>query len=294
MIVNNIAHQVMIEDSKFHGLPIMCSAKSPCYVEIIEKAYRELTLLSARYGEILVVRLDFKLSDYGYASKVDISKFRKSFIRKLETRFGSKVGYQWIREYGKSNTRNPTHWHWWVAVKASKVNKPNVQSKKILIMARDAWVIHTGTDKSRVNKAGYFFLARKCFSLEGRKLQQSIIANGPSENESDVLINRKVIATRETSNIVLGGALDECFFTLSYMAKVFTKTSTPNTKGKRVFSNSKLNTKDRRAGRQETIEENLSQIHEWLEEPLDTMPLTYKTKVRIKKKKGDSELLIAL
>jgi len=294
MITNNITHQKITTNSTFHGLPIMCAVKNPCYVEIINKTYRELTLLSARYNRIIVVRLDFKLSDFAYASKVNISQFRRSFVRKMEKKYNSKIGFQWVREFGKSDKTNPTHWHWWVAMKACKKNKPAIHAQRIHTAALEAWVTHTDSIHSKVNNAGYFSINRKDLSVEGRKLQQLIIANGPSENQSDVLTDRKVIANRALSNVVVGGVFDECFYALSYMAKLYTKTSTKNTKGKPIFANSNLNTNDKKSGRKEVIERNLSKIHEWLKVPLDTMPLTYKTKVRIKKKKDESELLTDL
>lgn len=280
MITNNLPHLATTTESRYLGLRIMCSDSNPCYLDVIEKTYRELTLMLARYTRVVVVRLDLKLAEGTYPSKVNISKFRKSFVRKLEREYNSKVAYLWVREFGKSDHNNGTHWHWWVAVKASTKHRPKFQAKDITSLIESAWTAHTGND-SKTNMAGFFFLERKFFSPEGRKQQQEIIANGPPEGKSDVLINRKIIANRATSDIV-GGVIDECFFALSYMAKVYTKTRTKNTKGKPVFKSSNLNTKDIKKGRQEVIERNLSQIHVWLNESLESMPLAYTTKPRIK------------
>ena len=261
----------------------MCSDSNPCYLDILEKAYRELTLISARYTRIVVVRMDLKLGEDAFAGRVDISKFRKSFVRKLERKYKSKVAYQWVREYGKSEYNNAAHWHWWVAVKVSGEDRPNRQAVRIAEIVNSAWIEHTRDDESYAQKSGFFFLSRKFFSLERRKQQQDIIANGPSEHEIDVLINRGVIASR-TTNEVVGGVIDECFFALSYMAKVYTKTRTKNTEGKPVFKSSNLNTNDFRKGRQEVMEKNLSKIHQCLKEPIELKPLVYQTKFRVRKK----------
>lgn len=285
MITNNLPHLKTTNEDRYLGLPIMCSDSNPCYSDVLEKAFRELTLISARYSRIVVVRLDLKLGKDSYPNKVDISKFRKSFTRKLERKYNSKVAYQWVREFGKSSHSIGAHWHWWVAVKASQDHRPKYQAKEITSIIQYAWMEHTSNNESRGGMAGFFFLSRKCLAIEWRKHEQEIIANGPSDNERDVLFHRKVILKRSTKEVV-GGVIDECFFALSYMAKVFTKTRTPNTSGKPVFKSSNLNTKDLRKDRQEVIEKNLTEIRHWLKEPLEPKPLVYRTKVRQKNLKA--------
>lgn len=267
----------------------MCNDSNPCFVRMLENTYRELTLISARYTRIVVVRLDLKLGDGTFPWKVDISNFRKTFVKKLQSEYKSKVAYQWVREFGKSGDSDATHWHWWVAVKASDTYKPTSQARQIRRIINDDWIMHTGNSKSYANLAGFFDVSRKFFSLERRERQQETIANGPAENKSDVLINRNVIAKRDSKDVV-GGVIDECFFALSYMSKVYTKTRTENTKGKPVFKSSNLNTKDIREGRQEKIEQRLSDIRDWLRIPLEPKPLTFETKVRIKDEDVQSEL----
>ena len=292
MITNNIAHLETTTDSHYLGLPIMCSDSNECYVNILNKGYRELTRLQARYSRIVLVRLDVKIGKGTYAGNVEISKFRKSFVRKLERRYKTKVAYQWVREYGKSEDKNPTHWHWWVAVNASDKEKPDTQAEHITLIINEAWIEHTRNRNSYVQMSGYFFLARKYYSPTGRRLQQDIIANGPSKEKGEVLINRSIIAAREDKK-VLGGVIDECFFAMSYLAKVYTKTRTKNTKWKPIFGNSNLNMEDPRSGRQQEIEKNLSQILISLQEPLEAIPMVYKAKKWIEDESSQFEPPVA-
>ena len=87
-----------------------------------------------------------------------------------------------------------------------------------------------------------------------------------------MLISSKVINTRKNNTgKVLGGVIDECFYALSYLAKVFTKV--PKVKNQRLFASSNLNTKDNRSGRQAEIEANLKEIHKNLSIKLSPMPV---------------------
>ena len=77
--------------------------------------------------------------------------------------------------------------------------------------------------------------------------------------------------------IALGGVIDECFYAISYLAKVYTKTKTEQDKGKRFTASSNLNTSSKRKNRTEEIESNVEKIRRNLNStPLQPKAITGK------------------
>ena len=122
--------------------------------------------------------------------------------------------------------------------------------------------------------AGWFYLQRASFTLEKRKEEQNQIANGTRGNK-DILFNRQPILSRAMNkNKVLGGAIDECFYAISYLAKVHSKVRTEGSKSKPVYKTSNLNTDDKTAERKENIERQLDTIRNQLSTHLDPIPIS--------------------
>lgn len=302
-IINNIVHQEVTSTSHFHGLPVMANAQQHVFTEILNKYYRELTLICARYSRVLVVRLDLHPASTGGLAprEIDIPSFRKSIVRKLERKYKSKVAFGWVRESGRQQYNNGWHWHWWFAVKCDVEYRPHIQQEVMFKEIISTWQEKVGGRCARNNMAGWFYLRRQDFDPHKRLNDQNQIADG-SDSESDIYFNRDIIYTRALNrNLVLGGVVDECFYALSYMAKVYSKVRTEKTKGVRIFGCSNLNTEDEKAGRSEAIQGELSKIHKWLQKPIVPINISQKhideyearkaewEKERTKRKKEDAE-----
>lgn len=291
-IVNNIAHQKVTSNTHFKGLPVMISDEGQAYTEILNKFYRELTLISARYSRVLLVRVDLHPASAGglHPHDIDVPAFRKSIVRKLERKYKSKVAFGWVIESGRNPYNDGWHWHWWFAVKCDVDYQAHKQQRIMFKEIISTWQEKAGGSCERNNMAGWFYLRRQDFDLEGRLRDQGQIANG-TRGEDDIYCNREVIHSRALNkNLVLGGVIDECFYALSYMAKVYSKVRTEHTKGDRIFGSSNLGTKDGKAGRSEVIEGELAKIHKWLQEPLEPMNISQEHIDEYEERKAEREL----
>lgn len=240
------------------------------------EAYRELSLICARYSRVIVVRVDLHPSPDGiHPHTIDTTRFRKSIVRKLNRKFRSKVAYQWVNEFGKKEYNEGSHWHWWFAIRSDDSMQPHTQAKEMGDLIISTWKEKVGGPCERNNKAGWFYLRRQDFTMEKRLSDQNQIANGTRMDKNDVFFPRSIISKRTIhNNSVVGGVVDECFFALSYMAKVNSKKRPVEASGRPLFKASKLNTKDKRNDRQQEIESNLEIINTNLKTALEPVPLS--------------------
>jgi hypothetical protein len=302
-IVNNVKHQEVTTASHYRGLPIMAGDDYPCFLSTLEKFYRELSLICARYSRVVLVRVDLHPSSEGglHPHEIDISGFSKSIVRKLERKFNSKVAYGWVKEIGRKEHNDGWHWHWWFAVKCDGKMKAHSQQASMLVDIITTWQEKVGGVCDRNHMAGWFYLRRQDFELAERLKNQDQIANGErpknqsqiangGREEKDILFNRQVVLSRKLNrNKVLGGVVDECFYALSYMTKIYSKVVTEHSKGDRLFATSNLNTKDRKSGRSEAIEIELIKIHEWLLKPVDPISISQKHIDEYEARKAEKE-----
>lgn len=253
MTNSNHRHLTFSSDSHYQGLPVNCDSSRESYLEILEKSYRELTLLLARYTRAVVIRMDLYLPDGADIDKGTMAKLTKQVRERLAYTYNSKVAYLWVMESKEDGTG--VHWHLWVGVKfENTMNKE--QPARIQKIIAECWEKNVGGGGYH-HKSAWFYLQRKSTTYEARKEEQYLIAN----ELSGVLISAKEIEDRvNKSGWVLGGVIDECFFALSYLAKSYTKVRTAQNKGMRMFSCSNVGTKDNRRGRRERIESNLEVI----------------------------------
>lgn len=257
----------------------MAGSEHPTYLKVLDNSYRELSLLCARYSRVVVVRVDLHPAASGglAPAEINIPSFRKSIARKLESKYKSKVAFCWTREVGRNDYNDGWHWHWWFAVKCSENMQPYTQSERMSWDIIEVWQEKAGGFCERNNMAGWFYLKRDSFSLERRLTEQKQIANGSKKDENDVFINRNAMLARKINKgMVLGGVIDEAFYALSYLAKVFSKVRTEASKGKPTFasSNLKLSYPTDKKGREEEITSNLKDINEWLKEPVEPIPFS--------------------
>jgi hypothetical protein len=191
---------------------------------------------------------------------VDMEGFCKSFNKKLSS-LKTKVAYCWTKEVGREKYNSGIHWHIWVAVKRDNNLLPGSYAVWVQSAIIKSWERYAYGSNKRNNKAAWFYLERNNLTYDVRLSEQQAIADNPVKPKG-VLISSKIINTRENNRgIVLGGVIDECFYALSYLAKVFSKERTDEMKGHRLFASLNLNTKDNRSGRQAEIEANLKEIH---------------------------------
>jgi hypothetical protein len=299
MITNNIKHNSTSTDQYFHGLPVNTTPDTPVYPNILDKTYRELTLLTARYTRVVLIRLDLIPPEKRNPYDIDISRFCRSFKKQLEgksfvkdawrtskvegshladkAKFKSKIAYGWTMEYGRETYNEGIHWHFWVALKNDDNLQPDIQAKHTQDHLIKIWEKITGGESERSHKSSWFYIERNQLTKTARLKQQEKIANGGK----GVIIACGPLATRSNNkNKALGGVIDECFYTLSYLAKVYSKVRTPSSKGCRISGSSNLNTSDKRSGRQEEIEKNLDKIRSHLSKklkPIDLVVITDKS-----------------
>jgi hypothetical protein len=267
-IKNNLPHLKMLKENNYLGLPINATELNPVHQSIVEKAYREITLLMARYSRVVLVRVDLYPPTRDI-QQIEIKEFCKVIKRKLDKEYKTKVAYQWAKEFGKKGNITKIHWHLWFAIKNDGNTQPHTQAKKMQNKIIDTWEELVGKNE-RNHMSGWFYLDRNKFSVAQRREEQNKIIEGGDE----VLINMKAIMKRDNNKgIALGGVIDECFYAISYLAKIFSKVKIDSTIGSRVTACSNLNTSDDRKNRNEEIEQKLAKIHFQLEQP----PLEPKT-----------------
>jgi hypothetical protein len=263
-IKNNLPHQKVLKKGYYFGLPINTKNSNPSYWTIINKAYREITLLMARYSRVVLVRVDLHPPATTKIPNIDLTRFCKSIRRKLEKEYDTKVAYQWAKEFGREDYNTGIHWHLWLAVKNDKDTQPHTQSYQIFSKIITTWEEYSGGENNRNHMSGWFYLKRDELSVDKRKEQQMLIAEGGD----GILINMEKIKNRKNNTyIALGGKIDECFYAISYLAKVYSKVKRDSTKGKRMTACSNLNTNDNRKNRKLEIEKRLEEIHYELEQP---------------------------
>jgi hypothetical protein len=269
MIKNNLPHLKTTTEQHFRGLPVNVTGETPIFISIIEKIYRELSLIMARYTKVVVVRLDLGASKGINPLQIDMSVFCRSFTRLLSAKYTSKVAYSWVREQGRKDYDSGMHFHLYVAVKIDENTREKTQATGMQKIILSSWAKQAGAN-SRCHRAAWFYLERNNFTFQQRVKEQLLITEGGQ----GVLIRLKPLVKRHNNkNIALGGVIDECFYAISYIAKVYSKVRTPGTKGMRVTGSSSLNTKDKRSGRQVAIEKNLKWIDQQLNEKIDPIPI---------------------
>lgn len=295
-IINNLPHQETVASPFYKGLPINTTVNNPSFVSILDNTYNQLALVMARYTRTLVVRLDLHPAMNTSLYDVDMSKFCKSFSQKLskksfvkqeygahaikskpklkkKAKYTSKIAYAWVRESGRNEYNEGVHWHIWVALKQDDNLQPHTQAGLVQKEIMASWEKYSGGANERNHMSAWFYLQRNSLTRSARLREQKTIAANPERPEG-VLINSGVIAQRANNkNIVLGGVIDECFYALSYLAKVYSKVRTHRSKGHRLFASSNLNTKDSKIGRQKEIESNLESIHKNLSDHLAPMDI---------------------
>lgn len=250
------------------GLPINANEENHVYEEIIAKTYQELTKLIARHTRSVIIRLDL-IPDNDNAHEIDMTRFCRAFKRMLEQKYKSEVVYQWVREYGDDPYNKGLHWHIWVGVKNLTNVLPHTQAKNMHELIAKKWAEIAGLSP-RTQSNNWFYLQRDKLSIEARIEEQKLI----SEDERGVLINLEKLITRQSnSGIVLGGVIDECFFALSYLAKVKTKVGKSEFKGKRLSAASNLSTRGLAAKRKIEVESQLQNIQNHLDSKIEPIPI---------------------
>lgn len=276
MVDSNLKHLTLFTNSYYKGLPVNSTEDTPCYKEILDKQYREITLLLARYTRVVVVRLDLHPASTKDPSAIEITKFCRSFKEKFKKKYGNnaKTAYLWVREQGRKQYNEGIHWHLWVALKSADNTQPHTQAVQMQEIILNSWEKQAGGKAKRNHMTSWFYLQRNKLSPASRYKEQQAIVESPDRPEG-FLFDGKHILTRggENKGVVLGGVIDECFYALSYVGKVYSKVRTPKFKDAKIFSSSNLNTKDSRDGRQEEIEGNLLKIDKWLSTCLEPMPI---------------------
>lgn len=280
MVINNIKHQKMMTDSYYTGLPVNSSNETPLFESIIAKIYREITLILARYSRVVLVRLDLHPKSIP-PDQVNMTEFRKSFTRKIQTRslshkpdtkYLTKVAYCWVKESGRNEYNQGIHWHLCLAVKADNNLQPHIQAKRLQGLILGCWESMYGK-LERNHRSSWFYLKRDSLDYESRVIQQALIINNP-DNPEDMLFNAKPITTRTNNkNIVLGGVIDETFYAVSYLAKVYSKVRTPSNKNSRIFGSSNIGFKDRSEKREIEIQKNWKEIKNQLSTKIEPKPV---------------------
>lgn len=270
VIKNNLKHQKTSTSSRFKGLPVNASEDNPSYVSILEKLYRELTSLIAIHSRTVIVRLDLHPDNGCDPTLISMNDFCRSFQRKLKNKYKSEVAYQWVLESGNKKYNKGFHWHLWVGVKNHPDHQPKRQAREMYDIIEKSWVAYAGGKCKRNHHSGFFYIERKNLYPKIRKQQQKSI----SEGGLGVLLNLKCIYKRiNNKNIVLGGVIDECFFSLSYLAKVFSKVRTPHSYGKRLFASSNINLNKFKESRKKEISINIQNIEECLTVGIEKIPV---------------------
>lgn len=269
-IVRNLKHLKGSSELYYFGLPVNASEDNPVYISIIENSYRELTKLIARYTRTVIIRLDLIPGDDINPSEIDINKFCRSFKRKLETKYKSEVAYQWVKEYGRKDYNEGIHWHFWVGVKNADDSWPYTQSKDMQNIILESWEKRAGGSSERNQKTGWFYLQRNELTIDARLHQQKLI----SEGGKGLLINMSKLHSRTNNrDVALGGVIDECFYALSYLAKVYSKVRTPRSKDLKTYSQSNISTRSLSSFRKARVEKELKIIHEHLSQELKPIPI---------------------
>ena len=279
-IIRNLKHLKGSSDRYYFGLPVNATDTNPLYLDIVEKTYRELTKLIARYTRTVLIRLDLVPGNVN-PYHIDLTKFCRSFKRKLETKYKSEVVYQWVREHGRNDYNDGFHWHLWVGVKSHDDFQPDTQSRHMQDLIIEAWKLRAGKT-ARNQKTSWFYIQRQYLSLDNRLKEQKLI----SEGGRDVLVNMsKLLTRRNNKSVALGGVIDECFYALSYLAKVYTKVRTPGSKDLKIFSGTNITTKKMSVHREAEVEKQLDLIHEQLSQPITPIPITTERLIKYPKRK---------
>ena len=100
------------------------------------------------------------------------------------------------------------------------------------------------------HRSGWFYLQRNKLTRESRREEQRAIADNHN-NPQGILSSGKKLETRSNKRYrMMDGVTDECFYSLSYLSKVYSNIRTGELKNHRLFASSNLDTMDKRAGRQ--------------------------------------------
>lgn len=267
-----LRHLQNLTDEYFLGLPINASEENQVYKEVITKTYQELTKLIARYTRTIIIRMDL-IPENNNPHEIDMTRFCRSFTRMLNTKYDTQVVYQWVREYGTQQYNQGLHWHLWVGVKNTNKAQPHTQAKNIQELIGDKWAEMAGRSP-RTRHSGWFYIQRKKLSLQARMEEQKLI----SEGGKDIMINMEILATRiNNRGIALGGVIDECFYALSYLAKVKTKVRTLESKNKKVSGASNISTNHiKRPSRKLVVESQLVKVRKQLEQKIQPISINDK------------------
>lgn len=268
----NLKYQQITQSSHYKGLPINASETNPSYISIIEKTYRELTKLIAGYYRVVIVRVDLHPAEFCNPLLISMTDFCRSFQRKLENKYKGKVVYQWVQEQGRKIHNKGMHWHLWVGVRNHPDHREKRQAREMSKLILDSWNNFAGGLSKRNHISGWFFLERDKLTREKRLHQQELICGGGQ----GVLINMNHIRNREKNkNISVGGVIDECFYSLSYLAKVYSKVRTPNTQGRRLNASTNIRYFDKADQRKNQISTNLEKIDCWMKDKLSPRKLEF-------------------
>ncbi|WP_394169037.1 inovirus-type Gp2 protein [Saccharospirillum alexandrii] len=273
----NLKHLTEYQSDRYKGLPVQCSPSQPEYKEILDCSYRELTRILARYSRVILIRFDLapgntasSLSPPKHHTSISMSPFLTSVRRKLERKYQTKMAYVWVKEYGNDDYNTGAHWHLWVALKKHNDHKPPRLAEAVKKLILSSWEQQAGIN-DRNRSSSYFYLDRTRMSPEVRAQDQESIRI----DDLSVLIKREALQNRVANkNMVLGGVIDEAFYAISYLAKAYTKLRVESGKGERTYNCSNIGLKDiNKQGRDAQISENLANIEEWLDVPLEPVDM---------------------
>jgi len=284
-------HLTINTNDYYLGLPV----NPPVYTEILDHIYRELSSITARYTRTIVVRLDLHPSDNLNPHSIDMTKFCKSFTRKLgnksllkkawndefskrpdlkeRAKYTSKVAYCWVMEKGRNSYNKGIHWHLYVAVKNDDYIQPKKHAELIQNEILSSWETVAGK-ALRTHKSAWFYLERNKLTKNERLKQQQEIIKNPIRPEG-VLISSEVILSRSNNKgISLGGVIDEAFYALTYLAKVNSKDRTLQTKGSRFYASSNIGIKAKDNEKRDIeIQNSFNEIEFNLRQKLDPIPV---------------------
>jgi len=101
------------------ALPINCSKKSGCYIEILNAIYSQLMAMLNHHNKVLVVRVDIHFPNNPETNKtisLILRKFRKKLLNKGYKL--KRLGYVWVRE---ASSDGSIHYHLVYMVDGNKV-----------------------------------------------------------------------------------------------------------------------------------------------------------------------------
>lgn len=205
--------------SEFNGMPINTgNGQYHCYEMILQKIHERLTWMTNKHCRVLFIRFDLRFPrDYVSNSNNDEVSHLLKIMKDNARTMGCDFHYVWVRE--QKDSANP-HYHCLVLLNGSIVQN----HKKFLGEVRRVWGKVLG-----------------CFDPTGSVWSCEYDSND-NKVENGIMIERPRKAVHGDDflkqNDLYNGALRDCFYWSSYLAKTNQKDSTPH--GIRRFNASQL------------------------------------------------------